>query len=158
MSAHQHVAQELSALGQKIGVTLSLDENGVCAIELADDTDVVIVVPKDSEVVTFCATVMPVMMEPRERLLAYLLKLNLRDELTMGAALCLDDEEADIIARYALPADRLRAGHLEQMLASMGELTARLRAHLEVWQREADAGGPSSDDLPPPPVNPADYV
>ena len=50
----------------------------------------------------------------------------------------------------ALPAERMEAGRLEPMVASMGDLAGRVRAHLADWQAEARAENPSSEDSPEP--------
>lgn len=136
MSTTFHKAEILlAALGEATGSELAFVEGGECVIERDDGREISMNVDEASDALMILAALMPAGEADREALFAWLLELNLNDDLLRGSVVGLDRGTDTIALRYCLPLDSASPEQLVGLLIDLFELIDRMsQAILEFIQ------------------------
>jgi hypothetical protein len=129
MSAREQVSGFLAELGARLGVTLGLDDNGVCALEYGEGREAVVEVNDDD--LTIYLPLTPVPDTGREALFERALGMNLLGIATRGCALGYDQREGMLVLSHTLPVSALDAQGFQNVLGGILEVAGDLSSELD---------------------------
>ena len=133
----------LRGVGSQLGVTLSLDEDGRCALDCGPGLTVVVAVPEGAELLLFYAPLLPAPVAGREALFERCLALNLHGAGTDGCTLGHDDVSGEIVLSLVLPLSLVQPDLFGTLLGNFIRTARRLRTEL------AQAGDGAAAEAPP---------
>lgn len=150
------IATALEALGRKIGIRIEPDENGTCALELADGRPLVVQRRADADELDFVATLGEVPEAARAAVFERLLAANFYWKGTLGATLSWNDELAQVVLIYPFPSAAASPAELENVFARFLELQDAWRERLGELVAAAEDAGADGNALDAPPADGGD--
>lgn len=124
------VASFLREIGHRIGASLSLDDDGNCALLYGDDQEITVVVPDGSASVILIAPVATCPSSSRQAFYERVLKLNLLGIENGGCLLGLDGDNDRIVLALCQPVGTLDGRGFENLLANFIDVAQQTRASL----------------------------
>jgi len=150
MATDRHAVDALLGMvGAEIGTPLALDDDNECIVARDDGQEVILALGDDASALFVMAPLISSGHDRREELFAWLLEVNMEDELTRGTTIGLDRATDTLVLRYRLPLEGLSgvelAGLLSNLFTVIDEMTAAI-----VAERDALSGGEPEPPLPTP--------
>lgn len=130
MQEQETVQRFLGELGSRLGIRLTLDEDGACAMTYGGGERVTAVAADGTGCVILHAPVAPLPASGREAFYERVLKLNLMGAETGGCVLGLDEGGAAIVLAHVQSLHELDARGFENLLANFVERADRTRSLL----------------------------
>jgi hypothetical protein len=124
------VQRFLGELGSRLGIRLTLDEDGACAMTYGGGEQVTVVAADGTGCVILHAPVAPLPASEREAFYERVLKLNLMGAETGGCVIGLDEVDAAIVLAHVQSLRELDARGFENLLANFVERADRTRSLL----------------------------
>lgn len=152
LNARQEMDRVLSGLAALVGASLSLDDDGVIAIEFEDDITATIEVPANTDQVFLHLTVARLPREGREALLAAVLRRNLFGLDIADAWLATDAAGEELLLCRSLRAQPTEMDNFPETLAALIAEVGGLR----LWLRESAAPRGDGSGKPTPQPAPAE--
>ena len=131
MNVREQIDGYLREIGSRLGVSLSLDVNDTCSLLCADDLQVNVSSPSESDQVILHAPLMPVDPQQRSELFQRALTMNLYGGETEGCWLAFDPSLNAIVLCYVHAAASLDAGGFGNLLGNFIASAQRVLASLE---------------------------
>lgn len=150
------IATALEALGRKIGIRIVPDENGTCALELADGRPLVVQRRAGADELDFVATLGEVPEAARAAVFERLLAANFHWKGTLGATLSWNDELAQVVLIYPFPLADASPAELESVFGKFLELQAAWKDRLDELVATAGTAGAAGNAFDAPPEDGGD--
>lgn len=144
------VSQWLARLGAAAGLSLRLDEDGVCGIGHASGIDCAIEVPEEGGSVYLRAPLIDWPPGHPGRTAEFCLEAQFLGLGTDGASLAIDPRERELVLWMAVPVSTLDAGAMESLVVRFLETAVRWRDEIE--RLDSAPPSPATDASPVPPV------
>lgn len=135
------LSEALAILGELTGSALEFDENGLCGLSHQDGFVITLMTAPGSDILLLSAQLTELPESDRERLLAWLLRLNFLGLDTGGAALSIDEEERHVYLSHGVPLARVDAPSLVTVVGNFIEVAAGLRVRILDERGQSSAAG-----------------
>ena len=140
------IATALEALGRKIGIRIEPDENGTCALELADGRTLVVQRRAGADELDFVATLGEVPEAARAAVFERLLAANFYWKGTLGATLSWNAALEEVVLIFPLPLADATPESVETVFARFVDLQSAWAARFAALVAAARDIGPDADD------------
>ena len=144
-AAREKVGALLRHLGQKAGVELDLDSEGVCAVTYGETVTCVIEVPAHADTLYLSSTMLSLPHLDESRLASLFRRLLALDFLALdtgGAIFALDERNREIVLWYSSPVERLDAVAFENVFGAFLETAVAWSAKLPGFLMAEGEHGP----------------
>lgn len=145
MSARDQIAGYLRDIGERLGMTLTLDANDTCSLTCEDDLQCNVTVPDSSELLVLHCPLLPATGQNRAELFERALAMNLYGGETEGCALAYDAAINGLVLCLVQPAAGLDAGGFGNLLGNFIQTAGRVAAALEGRTAREEADGSEAD-------------
>lgn len=139
----ENIALAVKELGAKIGFDIALDEDGACALELADGRTFFLQERANLDELDFVALLGVVPEDARADVFKELLSANFYWQETLGATLSWNPDLEQVALIYPFPLADATSSTLENIFTRFLELQAAWKDHLE--ELVAEARYPATD-------------